>query len=146
MSAASTFPVRPDRDGSAVPNRQLHFPRNHTIPHVEAQVDDNPQPGRRDVRDEIRGDKRKEETVMLSSENVADLVAQARADAAAQAPVDAAAPASATQPADASPDSQQTPSSASSPSSSGGGIPPIAYAIAAGVAVVVLLLIVLATR
>ena len=47
-------------------------------------MDQNPQPGR-GGRD-IRGDKRKEETVMLSSENVADLVAQAKAEAPPAAP------------------------------------------------------------
>lgn len=100
-------------------------------------MDDNPQPGRRDIRDEIRGDKRKEETVMLSSENVADLVAQAKAEAAAEAPAPAAAtPEPAPEPA--------APAPTPAPSSSGGGIPPIAYIIGAVVIVALVLIVFLA--
>ena len=82
-------------------------------------MDQNAQPGR-GGRD-IRGDKRKEETVVLSSDNVADMVAQAKAEAAAVPPAPEAAPAPtpAASPAPASP-APASPTPASAKSNTGG--------------------------
>jgi hypothetical protein len=92
-------------------------------------VDPNPAGTGRGPRD-IRGDKRKEETVMLSSDNVADLVAQAKAEAAAATP-----PAATPQPA-------ATPAPAAASASTGPNRTVlIAGAVAAVVLVVVLVLV-----